>query len=93
MRSPSLTGTPHVAVLYGAHPDGDFRPKMLQQNMPGAHDFKIMKLMEGRSLSVGHPKLIAAYDAQDPQGSCRPQFRLHPGPHAHGHAGDPGHHR
>lgn len=59
-----VDGTPHVAVLYGAHPDGDFRPKMLQQNMPGAHDFKIMKLMEGRSLSVGHPKLIAAYDAK-----------------------------
>ncbi len=59
-----VDGTPHVAVLYGAHPDGDFRPKMLQANMPGAHDFKIMKLMEGRSLSVGHPRLIAAYDAK-----------------------------
>ena len=59
-----VDGTPHVAVLYGAHPDGDFRPKMLQQNMPGAHDYKIMKLMEGRSLSVGHPRLIAAYDAK-----------------------------
>lgn len=59
-----VDGTPHVAVLYGAHPDGDFRPQMLQANMPGAHDFKIMKLMEGRSLSVGHPRLIAAYDAK-----------------------------
>ncbi len=59
-----VDGTPHVAVLYGAHPDGDFRPKMLQKNMPGAHDYKIMKLMEARSLSVGHPKLIAAYDAK-----------------------------
>lgn len=59
-----VDGTPHVAVLYGAHPDGDFRPKMLQKNMPGAHDYKIMKLMEGRSLSVGHPSLIASYDAK-----------------------------
>lgn len=53
-----------MAVLYGAHPDGDFRPKMLQKNMPGVHDYKIMKLMEARSLSVGHPKLIAAFDAK-----------------------------
>ena len=59
-----VDGTPHVAVLYGAHPDGDFRPQMLRDNMPGAHDYKIMKLMEGRSLAVGHPRLIAAYDAK-----------------------------
>lgn len=59
-----VDGTPHVAVLYGAHPAGDFRPAMLQKNMPGAHDYKIMKLMEGRSLAVGHPHLTAAYDAK-----------------------------
>ncbi len=59
-----VDGTPHVAVLYGAHPDGDLRPAMLKQNMPGAHDYKIMKLMEGRSLAVGHPHLTAAYDAK-----------------------------
>ncbi|MEM7303087.1 MAG: dioxygenase [Pseudomonadota bacterium] len=59
-----VDGTPHVAVLYGAHPDGDFRPQMLRENMTGAHDYKIMKLMEGRSLAVGHPRLIAAYDAK-----------------------------
>ncbi|MEM9012123.1 MAG: dioxygenase [Pseudomonadota bacterium] len=59
-----VDGTPHVAVLYGAHPEGDFRPEMLRQNMPGIHDYKIMKLMEGRSLAVGHPRLIAAYDAK-----------------------------
>ncbi|MEM8787635.1 MAG: dioxygenase [Pseudomonadota bacterium] len=56
--------SPHPAILYGAHPDGDYRPKMLQQQMPGIHDKKIMKLMEGRSLSVGHPRLQAAYDAK-----------------------------
>lgn len=59
-----VDGTPHVAVLYGAHPDGDFRPKNVRGVMPGMHDRKIMKLMEGRSLSVGHPRLVAAYDAK-----------------------------
>ncbi len=59
-----VDGTPHVAVLYGAHPDGDFRPGFLQKEMPHVHDFKIMKLMEGRALAVGHPRLIAAYDAK-----------------------------
>lgn len=59
-----IDATPHVAVLYGAHPDGDFRPEILRTSMPGAHDFKIMKLMEGRSLAVGHPRLTGAYDAK-----------------------------
>ena len=56
--------TPHPAILYGAHPDGDYRPEMLRHQMPGIHDRKIMKLMEGRSLAVGHPRLQAAYDAK-----------------------------
>ncbi|MBS0124460.1 dioxygenase [Thetidibacter halocola] len=55
---------PQIAIMYGAHPDGDFRPKALREALAGAHDTKILKLMEGRSLSVGHPKLIAAYDAK-----------------------------
>ena len=55
---------PQIAVMYGAHPDGDFRPRSLRDGLAGAHDTKIIKLMEGRSLSVGHPKLIAAYDAK-----------------------------
>ena len=69
-----VDGTPHVAVLYGAHPDGDFRPKMLRRNMPRAHDYKIMKLMEGRSLAVGHPRLIAAYDAKIRKEAAARQF-------------------
>jgi hydroxyquinol 1,2-dioxygenase len=60
----AVDALPQVAVLYGAHPDGDFRPAKLQKEIAGAHDIKIMKLMEGRSLSVGHPRLIAAYDAK-----------------------------
>ena len=59
-----VDGTPHVAILYGAHPDGDYRPEALRTSIAGAHDYKIMKLMEGRSLSVGHPRLIGAYDAK-----------------------------
>ncbi len=56
--------TPHVAVLYGAHPDGDFRPRSLRKSMPGTHDAKIKKLMEGRALAAGDPNLIAAFDAK-----------------------------
>jgi hypothetical protein len=39
-------------------------PRWCAGRWPAAHDTKIMKLMEGRSLSVGHPGLIAAYDAK-----------------------------
>lgn len=60
----AVDALPLLAVLYGAHPDGDFRPEPLVAAMAGAHDAKIMKLMEGRSLAVGHPKLTAAYDAK-----------------------------
>lgn len=55
---------PQVSILYGSHPDGDFRPEKLKKNMQGIHDRKIMKLMEGRSLAVAHPRLVAAYDAK-----------------------------
>ena len=59
-----VDSTPHPAVLYGAHPDGDFRPELLRQNMPGAHDYKIMRLMEARALVVGNVALTSAYDAK-----------------------------
>ena len=54
--------TPHVAILYGAAPDGDFRPEPLRHSMPGIHDYKIMKLMENRALAAGTPELTSAYD-------------------------------
>lgn len=60
----AVDGMPHVALLYGAHPDGDLRPVALRTAMKGIHDVKIRKLMEGRSLAVGHPRLTAAYDAK-----------------------------
>ena len=56
--------TPHVALLYGAHPDGDFRPQLVREKTPRIHDYKILKLMEGRSLAVGDADLVAAYDAK-----------------------------
>src|SRR3546814_1280637 len=33
--------TPHVALLYGADPDGDRRPESMQAVMPGIHAHKI----------------------------------------------------
>lgn len=55
---------PHLALLYGANPDQDFRPEKLRRQLNGAHDHNIMKLMEGRSLCVGQLRLTAAYDAR-----------------------------
>jgi glutathione S-transferase len=55
---------PQIAVMYGAHPEGDFRPRSLRDGLAGAHDARILKLMEGRSLAVGQPRLTAAYDAK-----------------------------
>lgn len=34
---------PHVASLYGAHPDHDSRPKGLKVNITGVHAKKIVK--------------------------------------------------
>jgi hydroxyquinol 1,2-dioxygenase len=59
-----VDATPHVAILYGAHPDGDFRAEMIRDAMPGIHDYKIMKLMEARALGAGDPTLTRAYDAK-----------------------------
>lgn len=59
-----VDATPHVAVLYGAHPDIDFRPARLRQNMPGIHDRKIEKIKAARDLVVDDETLKAAYDAK-----------------------------
>ncbi len=55
---------PQVALLYGGHPDGDFRPRRLRENMPGVHDRKIEKIREARSRVAGDPQLAAAFDAK-----------------------------
>lgn len=59
-----VDSTPHVALLYGAHPDGDFRPRRLRENMPGVHDRKIEKIREARSRVKDDPQLVAAFDAK-----------------------------
>lgn len=56
--------TPHVAVLYGAHPDIDFRPERLRKGMPGVHDRKIEKIRAARARVADEPDLVAAYDAK-----------------------------
>ena len=56
--------TPHVALLYGAHPDGDFRPRRLRDNMPGVHDRKIDKISKARARVADDPRLAAAFDAK-----------------------------
>lgn len=59
-----VDGTPHVAILYGAHPDGDFRPEKIRQVMPGIHDRKITKLVDAREQATGDTALVAALDAK-----------------------------
>ena len=59
-----VDATPHVAVLYGAHPDIDFRPERLRQNMPGVHDRKIEKIRLARSAAEGDAQLEDAFDAK-----------------------------
>src|SRR3546814_8149389 len=41
--------TPHVALLYGADPDGDRRPESMQAVMPGIHAHKIDAVQIGRA--------------------------------------------
>ncbi len=59
-----VDATPHVAVLYGAHPDMDFRPERLRKGMAGVHDRKIQKIKTAREMVLAEPALIAAYDAK-----------------------------
>jgi 2,5-dichlorohydroquinone reductive dechlorinase len=59
-----VDGTPHVAILYGAHPDHDFRPERQRKGMPGVHDRKIAKIRAARDSVSDDPALVAAYDAK-----------------------------
>ncbi|NKB50766.1 MAG: glutathione S-transferase family protein [Rhizobiaceae bacterium] len=59
-----VDATPHVAVLYGAHPDVDFRPERLSKGMSGVHDRKIQKIKTARDMVFDEPALVAAYDAK-----------------------------
>jgi 2,5-dichlorohydroquinone reductive dechlorinase len=59
-----VDATPHVAFLYGAHPDVDFRPERLKSGMPGVHDRKIAKIEDARSTVAEDASLVTAYDAK-----------------------------
>lgn len=56
--------TPHVAILYGAHPDHDVRPDMIRQLMPNVHEVKIDAVEKARVLAGEDSALIDAYDAK-----------------------------
>lgn len=59
-----VDATPHVAILYGAHPDGDFRPEKIQAGMKGVHDRKIAKLRTALAQARGDLALEAALEAK-----------------------------
>ncbi len=65
---------PHVASLYGAHPDHDPRPKGLKINITGVHAKKIVKLKEAREWAYDEPTLVAAYDAKIAKESSAGEF-------------------
>ncbi|MEO0463364.1 MAG: glutathione S-transferase family protein [Pseudomonadota bacterium] len=55
---------PHVASLYGAHPDDDQRPDGLRTNIAGVHARKI-RALEAVVAFIGHdPELAPAYAAK-----------------------------
>lgn len=55
---------PHVAALYGAHPDGDVRPAGLRKNIAGVHVKKIRVLNAMIDQVQDDPILLKAYRAK-----------------------------
>lgn len=56
---------PQVALFYGAHPEGDFRPQRLRSGMAGVHSRKIEKIEAGRARALEvFPELAPAYEAK-----------------------------
>jgi len=56
--------TPHVAMLYGANPDGDTRPEDIQKRMPGIHQIKVDTIRNHIKAVAGDDQLVAAYEAK-----------------------------
>lgn len=56
--------TPHVAMLYGANPEGDTRPEDIQKRMPGIHQIKFDTIRKHMASVSGENDLIAAYEAK-----------------------------
>ncbi|MEM9435743.1 MAG: glutathione S-transferase family protein [Pseudomonadota bacterium] len=55
---------PHVALLYGGHPDQDTRPAKLIENITGVHAKKVAGLREALALVSDDPVLAEAYRAK-----------------------------
>ena len=55
---------PNGALLYGFHPDADFRPGALKVSMETVYDFKITALEQLIADNAGEPELVAAYRAK-----------------------------
>ena len=56
--------TPHVALLYGADPEGDTRPAEIQSRMPGIHQIKFDTIRRFMAETADEPELVAAYKAK-----------------------------
>ena len=54
--------SPHPAVLYGVHPDGDGRPDFIRRSMPGIHDRKIAEARMNLERAGDDPLIRAAYE-------------------------------
>ncbi|MEM7663629.1 MAG: glutathione S-transferase [Pseudomonadota bacterium] len=65
---------PHVAALYGAHPDEDRRPGGLKGNITGVHARKIRVLDTLINLYGDDPKLRAAYECKIAKESAAGEF-------------------
>jgi 2,5-dichlorohydroquinone reductive dechlorinase len=66
---------PHVAALYGAHPDDDFRPAGLRVNIAGIHAKKIRVLKTMIDLvGANDPAVAAAYNAKIKKESAAGEF-------------------
>lgn len=59
-----VDATPHVALLYGGHPEFDFRPDRIRNVMAGVHDRKIEKIRAARDLVLENETLLEAFDAK-----------------------------
>lgn len=60
----SVDQTPHVALLYGAHPDDDPRPEELKSNIAGVHARKIRALNAVMNTLAPDSDLRQAYESK-----------------------------
>ena len=69
-----VDGAPHVAALYGAHPDGDNRPSGLRTNIKDVHAKKIAAVEAMMAEAGNDAELQAAYRAKIVKESSANQF-------------------